>query len=90
MSDVMKNQVGGNHYKKHNIQPWHIIDEYQLDYYKGNVLKYLLRDKGNEREDLQKAIHYLEKRIDMLKEHVGQTRLSFEEDYIGAIEEDGY
>ena len=75
-------QIGGSHYVKHSIQPWHIIDEYKLNYYKGNVLKYLLRDKGNEIEDMQKAIHYLEKQIAILSEHKGQTRLSFEEDYI--------
>ena len=74
-------QIGGSHYVKHSIQPWHIIDEYSLNYYKGNVLKYLLRDKGNEIEDMQKAIHYLEKQIAILSEHEGQTRLTFEEEY---------
>ena len=75
-------QVCGNHYNKYIIQPWHIIDEYKLDYYKGNVLKYILRDKDNEIEDLEKAIHYLEKKIDILKEHSGQGRMNFEEEYI--------
>ena len=32
----------------------------------GNVLKYLLRDKGNKKEDLEKAVHYLEKIIEGL------------------------
>jgi len=55
-------QVGGNHYSKHTIQPFDIIDEYKLGYYEGNVLKYLLRhkDKGGV-EDIDKAIHYLNK-----------------------------
>jgi len=53
-------QVGGTHYNKHNIQPWNIIDEYKLDYYKGNAIKYILRDKTNNIEDIEKAIHYLE------------------------------
>lgn len=56
-------QVGGNHYVKHCIQPWDIIDEYNLDYYEGCVLKYLLRDKDNRKQDLEKAIHCLEKII---------------------------
>jgi len=56
-------QVGGNHYVKHEIQPWDIIDEYDLDYYEGCVLKYLLRDKDNRKQDLEKAIHCLEKII---------------------------
>jgi len=65
MSKAIDNQVGGNHYKKKKIQPWHIIDEYQLDFYLGNVLKYILRDKNdNQLEDLKKARHYLDKRIE--------------------------
>ena len=60
-------QVGGDHYVKHKIQPWDIIDEYELNYYEGNALKYLLREKANRLEDLQKAIHYLEKEISNLK-----------------------
>jgi len=54
-------QVGGDHYKKHSLQPWDIIDAYNLDFYEGNALKYLLRDKGRRQEDIKKAIHYLEK-----------------------------
>lgn len=58
-------QIGGNHYVDHHIQPWDIIDEYQLDFYRGNVIKYVLREKDDQRrEDIQKAIHYLEKWLD--------------------------
>ena len=56
-------QVGGDHYEKHSIQPWDIIDEYNLDFYTGNIIKYLLRDKGAKLEDLKKAQHYLTKLI---------------------------
>lgn len=58
-------QVGGDHYRKHAIQPWDIIDEYDLSFYAGNALKYLLRDKGNRLEDLKKARHYLDKLIEI-------------------------
>ena len=58
-----KKQVGGTHYSDHTIQPWDIIDEYDLNYYEGNVLKYLLRRKDNRLEDLKKAQHYIEKLI---------------------------
>ncbi len=54
------NQVGGKHYVSHTIQPWDIIDEYKLDYYLGNSIKYILRSKTNQVEDIKKAIHYLE------------------------------
>jgi len=63
-----KKQIGGEHYSKHNIQPWDIIDEYDLNYYEGNVLKYLLREKGDRTEDLKKAAHYLEKEIDRVND----------------------
>jgi hypothetical protein len=61
--NVMSRQVGGNHYKDKKMQPWSVIDEYNLNYYEGNILKYLLRDKENRIEDLEKLIHYAEKEI---------------------------
>lgn len=61
-------QVGGGHYKANEIQPWDIIDAYNLDFYEGNALKYLLRRKNNRLEDLQKAAHYIAKKIEMLKD----------------------
>ena len=57
---VFNKQVGGDHYKKHKFQPWNIIAEYNLDYWEGNILKYLLRKKKNRKEDIQKLIHYAE------------------------------
>ena len=58
-----RKQIGGNHYAKHTIQPWDIIREYELDFFEGSCLKYLLRRKDNRLEDLQKAAHYLEECI---------------------------
>lgn len=63
----MKQQVGGDHYLKNTIQPWDIIDSYQLCFYSGNAIKYILRDKSNRKEDLLKAIHYLEKMVNDLE-----------------------
>lgn len=61
-------QVGGTHYKQ-VIQPWDVIECYSLDFFEGNVLKYLLRRKpGNDRmTDLKKAAHYLERCIEKLE-----------------------
>lgn len=56
-------QIGGEHYLGKNIQPLDVIDEYQLDFYLGNVLKYILRKKGDKYDriqDLKKAKHYIE------------------------------
>lgn len=61
-------QVGGTHYKLHNIQPWDIIDEYGLDFYRGNAIKYILRNKMDVVEDIEKAVHYLEKWLEDNKE----------------------
>lgn len=53
-------QVGGTHYKK-GIQPWEYIKANDLNFWEGNVLKYLTRHKSKARkQDLEKAKHYLE------------------------------
>lgn len=62
--NVQSKQIGGSHYQK-AIQPWDIIIEWELDYFEGNVLKYLLRWKFKDGvQDLKKAKHYLEKMIE--------------------------
>lgn len=66
-SNARARQVGGDHYKTAKIQPWDIIDDHQLDFYEGNALKYLLRRKNNRSEDIQKAIHYLQKKLETLE-----------------------
>lgn len=65
MSDTTGKQIGGNHYKIMAIQPWEIIERNNLDYWEGNIIKYVLRKKYNRIEDLEKAIHYLEKLIEI-------------------------
>lgn len=58
---ALDRQVGGDHYKKMPTQPWVIIAEQKLDFWEGNVLKYLLRYKTkNGVDDLKKARHYLD------------------------------
>jgi len=59
-------QVGGNHYSTKEIQPWDYIASNNLCYFTGNCVKYVSRwkDKGGV-EDLRKAIHYLEKLIEL-------------------------
>ena len=54
-------QVGGDHYKTMGIQPSDFIDANQLGWYEGNAVKYICRHKvKGGKEDLLKAIHYLE------------------------------
>ena len=44
------------------IQPLDVIDDWNLDFYRGNAVKYIARAgrKGSAIEDIDKAIHYLE------------------------------
>ena len=54
-------QVGGNHYKETTLQPWDVISAWSLDPWLANVVKYVQRhQRKNGREDLLKAVHYLE------------------------------
>jgi hypothetical protein len=58
-------QIGGQHYKALDPQPWDVIDAWGLSFLAGNVVKYVARApaKGG-LEDLQKARHYLDKLIE--------------------------
>lgn len=54
-------QVGGNHYKTLAIQPGEYIRKNGLGWYEGNAVKYITRHKQKgEKQDIEKAIHYLE------------------------------
>ncbi len=54
-------QVGGDHYRDLPIQPAEFIHRNGIGFLAGNVIKYVCRYKHkNGRQDLAKAIHYLE------------------------------
>jgi len=60
-SNPLQNQVGGKHYTSCNIQPIAYIHANNLGFCEGNVVKYVTRHKQkNGRQDIEKAIHYLE------------------------------
>ena len=58
------------HYQKGKIQVWDFIADQELDFFKGNVVKYVCRagSKSGESEldDLMKAKVYVEKAIELL------------------------
>lgn len=60
-SKAFATQVGGNHYKKHSIQPTEYAMANALDTCQANVVKYItrFRDKGGAK-DLRKVLHYVE------------------------------
>ena len=58
---VWKKQIGGKHYIKYKIQPSKFVVENKLLYPEGCVIKYILRHRAKgKREDLKKAIHFIE------------------------------
>lgn len=65
-------QVGGDHYLKMPIQPWDVIDggdhAQAIGFYRWTALAYIMRagSKGPAREDYEKALHYLEKLLEIL------------------------
>lgn len=63
-----RRQVGGSHYKRSRIEHWDWAAAEGLDYFQGAITKYVARwrDK-NGVEDLEKALHYLEKYIEVSK-----------------------
>lgn len=67
MSEANKTQVAGGHYQS-KIQHWDIVAEHQLDYFAGQITKYVMRWKlKNGVQDLEKAQHFLEKYIELVK-----------------------
>lgn len=60
-------QVGGSHYKG-RIQHWDIVAELELDYFQGQITKYVMRWKlKGGIQDLEKAQHFLEKYVELAK-----------------------
>ena len=59
------NESDQEHYSNLPIEPWDFIQQNKLDFFEGNVVKYICRwrTKGGA-DDLRKAITYIEKIID--------------------------
>ena len=61
-----------SHYQRGKIQVWDFISDQKLDYFCGNVVKYVCRaghkDYESELDDLLKAKAYIEKKIAQVSE----------------------
>jgi hypothetical protein len=59
-----------SHYTFSSIEVIDAIEEWSLDFHLGNAIKYIARasHKGNELEDLKKAIWYINRRISKLEQ----------------------
>lgn len=71
---ALKEQIAGDHYKKHRIQPVEFIHANGIPFIEGNCIKYLCRwrDKGGVR-DLEKVKHYIDLLIEL--EHRANAQL---------------
>lgn len=59
-------QVGGSHYRDMKIQPIEFIHANGLNFFQGNIVKYIARYKQkNGKEDLLKARHYIDLLIEL-------------------------
>lgn len=66
-------QVAGNHYKA-PIECWDYIIANNLGYLEGTAIKYITRwRKKNGIEDIRKAIHFLEKLIEVEEKKIDIT-----------------
>lgn len=67
--DVRKHNVGKSDYSKRIIQPWSIIQEYKLDYWDGDIIKRVLRNKEDEPRslDYEKIIHICQEKLRQMK-----------------------
>lgn len=75
----MSDQIRPDYYKKGGIEVFDIIRAFGLDFFLGNVVKYVCRAgrKGNELEDLIKARTYLDCRIAQIKAEQGYKFAEF-------------
>ena len=67
MSVSNQKQVGGTHYKRGGEEHWDRVNRLGLNYFQAAATKYIERCylKDNVVQDLNKAIHYLEKLIEI-------------------------
>jgi hypothetical protein len=63
---ALSSQIAGTHYKDMPIQPIEFIQKNGLSYAQGSIIKYICRYKNkNGKEDLKKAIHFIELLMEM-------------------------
>ena len=67
-------QVGGEHYRNKQVQPWTAMESWMTPlefegFLRGNVIKYIARYRDKDGiKDVYKAKHYLERLVELLEE----------------------
>jgi hypothetical protein len=66
---LLKEAPGSAHYQQLSPEPIDVIELWNLDFHLGNVVKYIARSKykGNEKQDLEKALWYLKRKLDEIQ-----------------------
>ena len=66
MANHQSNTKGPDYYKRGKAQVWDFIRDNDLNFHLGNAVKYIARAgyKDSKKEDLIKAIHYLENELE--------------------------
>ena len=66
----MTDSISPSYYNNLSITPIEVIEAWELDFCLGNALKYISRagkkNTNSEREDLLKAIWYLNRKVDQI------------------------
>lgn len=66
---VLEQQVGGRHYKGQAFQPVHVWIRRCMDAFVGSAVKYVMRYRGKGgKADLEKAIHFIRLREELLSQ----------------------
>jgi len=75
-------QIGGSHYQKMKIQPSKFVIENELLFPEGSVIKYICRHRfKNGKEDLEKAVHFIEMIIERDYKNETEKQESWVEGY---------
>ncbi len=68
MKEILEREMVNHpdHYQGNNFEVIDIIEDYELGFSLGNAIKYILRadKKGARKQDLKKAIWYIQREID--------------------------
>ena len=85
MSEVWDKQHGGSHYQNFKIQPSKFVVENKLLFPEGCAIKYICRHRlKGKKEDLLKAIHFIE----MIIERDYPTTYSISKDFVEKTEKE--
>ena len=81
--------AGKSNYSKKFIQPWSIILAYGLDYWDGDIVKRVLREKEGEPKklDYEKIIHICQEKIRQIEFEESLEPLNQDDSHVGRFTE---